>query len=42
MIPKIDEELELLVKCHKEEKHEGPEYSMLRDMININCHITNF
>ena len=42
MIPMIEEEIELITKCHKEERHEGPEYSMLRDMINNNCYITNF
>ncbi|TNV82961.1 hypothetical protein FGO68_gene17583 [Halteria grandinella] len=50
LIPTIEEEVELLVKCHREEFHEdgmmrnqNTELSMsfMRDMLTNNCHITN-
>jgi hypothetical protein len=50
LIPTLDEEVELLVKCHREEVHEegmaaqaNSELSLafLRDMLINNCHITN-
>jgi hypothetical protein len=47
LIPTVEEELELLVKCHREEFHEDVNnnvttYSFMRDMLMNNCHITNF
>ena len=44
LIPTAEEELELIVKCHREEFHEdnGGGYTFMRDMLTNNCHITNF
>ena len=44
LIPTAEEELELIVKCHREEFHDdnGGGYTFMRDMLTNNCHITNF
>ena len=41
LIPTVEEELELLVKCHREECHDQDGASFMRDMLTSNCHITN-
>ena len=42
LVPLLDEEIELIVKCHKEEKHEGEgDQSNLRELITNSCHISN-